>query len=152
VGGDCGHQESRRRLWWKVLELFARWRAEFKPPRARDLHHLAPTRWKKGTSKPPLMHFGGRGGMGLAAKAKAFQRPPLATTWPQQGHNMATTRPQHGLNTATTWPQHAKRQIDFFAQNFLPKLQKKLSLMFRHSYLACLLFWRTPLPFRLGWR
>jgi hypothetical protein len=58
-------------------------------------------------------------------------RPTLATTWPQHG----PTRPQHGLNTA----QHAKRRIGFFAQNFLAKLQKKLSLMFRHTLLVCCL-------------
>jgi hypothetical protein len=149
VGGDCGHQESRRRWYWNVLEFLARWRAEFKPPCTRDLHRLAPTRWKKRTSKP---HGSGRtcileggGGMGLAAKAKAFQRPPLATTWPLHG----PTRPRHGRNATTG--KTANWCFGFFAQNFLPKLKKKLSLMFRHSYLAWLLSWRTPLPFRLGW-
>jgi hypothetical protein len=88
--------------------------------------------------------FGGGGGMGQAAKAKAkaFQTRPLVTTWPLHG----PIRPQHGRNR-----QNDELAFWLFVQNFLPKLQKKLSLMFRHSYLACLLSWRTPLPFRLGW-
>jgi hypothetical protein len=40
--------------------------------------------------------------MGLAAKAKAFQRPSKGHHWPQHGLNMA----QQGLNTASTRPQH----------------------------------------------
>jgi hypothetical protein len=139
VGGDCGHQESRRRWWWKVLELFARWRAEFKPLRVRDFHHFTSTRWKKGTLKPPrqrpLMHFGGRGGMGLAAKAKA-------TTWPLHG----PTRPQHGRNR-----QNGELAFWFFCSKFLTEASKKIELVFRHSYLACLLSWKIPLPFRLRW-
>jgi hypothetical protein len=89
---------------------------------------------------------------GLNMAQQGYNMAQQGHNMAQQGHNMVSTRPQHGLNTATTWPQHAKRRIGLFAQNFLPKLQKKLSLMFRHSYLACLLSWRTPLPFRLGWR
>jgi hypothetical protein len=92
----------------------------------------------------PLIHFGGRGGYGT--KAKAFQRPPLATTWPLYGLYMVL----HVHNTAAIG-KTANWRFGFFGLNFLPKLQKKLSLMFRHSYLACLLSWRTPLPFRLGW-
>jgi hypothetical protein len=64
-------------------------------------------------------------GMGLAAKAKAFQRPPLATTWPQhgptrpqQGHNMATTRPQHGRNMAATRPNMQNGKLAFLLKIF----------------------------------
>jgi hypothetical protein len=71
-------------------------------------------------------------------------RPSKGHHWPQHGLYMAL----HGYNTTAT-SKMMNWRFGLFAQFFLPKLLKKLSLMFRHSYLAYLLSWRTPSPFCL---
>jgi hypothetical protein len=88
----------------------------------------------RGSGRSCILGEGGAWGW-RPRPSKSHHWPQYGLNMAQQGHNKATTRPQHGLNTA----QHAKWQIGFFAQNFLAKLQKKLSLMFRHTLLVCYL-------------